>query len=56
MALAAPVGLAMATPLGELLGIQWLFVAMGLAGTVVSLLGFASRDIRRLGDPVRPTA
>lgn len=49
MALAAPVGLLMATPIGELIGVRWQFVVMGIAGTVVSLLGFLSRDIMALG-------
>ncbi len=45
VALAAPVGLAVATPLGELIGIQWLFVVMGFASAAVALLGFASKSI-----------
>lgn len=48
MALAAPVGLALATPLGEMIGVRWLFVAMGMAGGVVSLMGFLSPALRRL--------
>lgn len=50
MGLAAPVGLAIATPLGELIGIRWLFVAMGVAGGCVSLAGFCSRALLRLDD------
>lgn len=49
MALAAPVGLALASPLGEAIGIRWLFVAMGVAGTLVSLSGFLSPALRGLG-------
>jgi DHA3 family macrolide efflux protein-like MFS transporter len=45
MGLAAPVGLAVATPLGELIGIRWLFVAMGVAGGCVSLVGLFSRPL-----------
>lgn len=48
MGLAAPVGLALATPLGELIGIRWLFVLMGLLGGVVSLAGFFSPAILNL--------
>ncbi len=48
MGLASPVGLALATPLGEWIGIRWLFVLMGVAGTVVSLAGFVSTPIRKL--------
>lgn len=48
MALAAPVGLALATPLGELLGIQLLFVVMGVSSTLVCLLGFASKSVMRI--------
>ena len=49
IALAAPVGLAIATPLGELIGVRWLFVGMGLLSGVICLLGLFSRVIRRLG-------
>lgn len=45
--LAAPVGLALATPLGEWLGIRWLFVAMGALGAVISLGGFLSPHLMR---------
>ena len=48
IALAAPVGLAFATPLGEWMGIRGLFVATGIAGGLVSLAGFASGPLRRL--------
>lgn len=48
MGLAAPVGLALATPLGEWIGIRWLFVLMGVAGTLVSLAGFLSPPLRKL--------
>lgn len=50
MGLAGPVGLAIAGPLGERLGIRWLFVAMGVLGTVVSLAGFLSPALLRLQD------
>ncbi len=48
MAVAAPVGLATASPLGEVIGIRWLFVVMGFASGIITLLGFASRPIRAL--------
>lgn len=48
MALAAPVGLAIATPLGELVSIQQLFVIMGFASAAVALLGFASRPVMEI--------
>jgi len=48
MALAAPIGLALATPLGELLGIQLLFVVMGFVSAAVSLLGLASKSVMNL--------
>lgn len=52
MGLAAPVGLAIATPLGELIGVRWLFVVMGLAGGCVSLLGFFSRPLLEMNQIV----
>lgn len=56
MGLAAPVGLALATPLGELVGVRWLFVMMGVAGCLVSFAGFLSPALQRLGKErdVRP--
>ena len=48
MALAAPIGLALATPLGELIGIRWLFAVVGILGTIVSLLGFFSSHLKKL--------
>ncbi len=48
MGLAAPVGLALATPLGEVVGIRWLFVLVGALGALVALLGFFSRTLRSL--------
>lgn len=48
MGLAGPIGLAVATPLGELIGVRWLFVTMGIAGGVVCLLGFLSPVLRRI--------
>lgn len=46
--LAAPVGLALASPLGEVLGIRWLFVAMGVLGGVVAFAGFLSPTLRKV--------
>lgn len=51
MAVAAPVGLAVATPLGQLIGIRWLFVLMGLAGMIAALLGLMSQVLRRVDNP-----
>ena len=48
VSLAGFVGLAIATPLGELIGVRWLFVAMGLIGATIALLGFLSPAIRAL--------
>ena len=50
MGLAAPIGLVIATPLGELIGVRWLFVLVGLLGTAVTLLGFLSPHVRSLDD------
>ncbi|KHL26566.1 membrane protein [Croceibacterium mercuriale] len=49
MGFAAPVGLAAAAPLGELVGIRWLFVMMGTAGGCIGLAGFLSPTLRRFG-------
>ncbi|WP_210270054.1 MFS transporter [Aureimonas mangrovi] len=51
IALSAPIGLAIVTPLGELIGVRWLFVGMGLLSGVICLLGLFSRAIRNLGTP-----
>ncbi|MBP7954437.1 MAG: MFS transporter [Parabacteroides sp.] len=48
MALAAPIGLVLATPLGELIGIRWLFAVVGIAGGMVNLFGFLSPSLRNL--------
>lgn len=48
--LAAPVGLALATPLGEVIGARWLFMALGATGGLIMLLGFASSAIRHMED------
>ena len=48
--LAAPLGLAIATPIGEVLGVRWLFVLLGTVGGVVMLLGFLSPGIRRIDE------
>lgn len=51
MGLAAPVGLALAAPLGELIGVRGLFVLMGVLGGAVSLCGFLSPALRQLRVP-----
>lgn len=48
MGLASPIGLAIATPLGELIGVRWLFVTLGLLGAIASLLGFFSPILREM--------
>lgn len=55
MALAAPVGLLLATPLGDALGIRWLFVVMGVLGTLVSLAGYLAPSLRALDAADRHT-
>lgn len=47
-AVAAPVGLAIANPLGEFLGVSWLFFVFGLSGCFVMISGFLSGSVRRL--------
>ena len=51
IALAAPMGLAVA-PLGELIGIRWLFVLMGFVSGAVALLGFRSKPLMSIEQPV----
>jgi MFS transporter, DHA3 family, macrolide efflux protein len=48
MGLAAPIGLAIAGPIGELIGTRWLFVLQGALAGCVALAGFASRPLREL--------
>lgn len=47
-AMAAPIGLALVSPLGELIGIRWLFVVMGVLGTLIALSGLFSPTIRNI--------
>lgn len=51
MMLAGPVGLALASPVGELIGMRWLFVLMGLVAGCISLLGFWSSAVLQIGRP-----
>lgn len=51
MALAAPVGLALAAPLGEWVGIRGVFMVAGLLGALASLAGFLSPSLRALDRP-----
>lgn len=46
MAIAAPVGLGIATPLGQLIGVRWLFVVIGIVSGFVCLAGFLSPALR----------
>ena len=48
MGLAAPVGLALFTPLGEVIGVRALFAIAGLLGAAASLAGFLSPSLMRL--------
>ncbi|WP_294297544.1 hypothetical protein [uncultured Chryseobacterium sp.] len=48
MALAAPVGLMVAKPLGEWLGLRGLFVSVGILSGLVAFSGFASYHLRNL--------
>lgn len=45
MGLAAPVGLLIANPLGEWIGLRWLFILVGFLGGLVAFSGFASRRL-----------
>ncbi|MBJ2149892.1 MFS transporter [Paracoccus sp. IB05] len=54
MGLAAPVGLASATPVGERIGIRWLFVAMGVVSGLVALAGFLSPVLLAKAVPPEP--
>lgn len=51
MRLAAPVGLALVSPLGEWIGVRGVFVAAGVAGAVACLVGFLSSSLRSLNRP-----
>ncbi|WP_295220661.1 MFS transporter [uncultured Chryseobacterium sp.] len=48
MTLAAPVGLMMANPLGEWLGLRGLFVSVGILSGLVAFSGFASYHLKNL--------
>jgi MFS transporter, DHA3 family, macrolide efflux protein len=56
MGLAAPVGLVLAAPLGELIGVKGIFVIGGLTSAAICLLGFASPRLLRIeeGFPREP--
>lgn len=56
MALAAPVGLTLAAPLGEWIGVRGVFVVAGVLGTLASLAGFLSPALLALDDPPGPDA
>jgi DHA3 family macrolide efflux protein-like MFS transporter len=57
MGLGAPIGLAIATPVGEALGVRWLFVGSGLLGALLCFAGLFSRPLMRLDErmPARDT-
>jgi DHA3 family macrolide efflux protein-like MFS transporter len=48
MGLAAPLGLALAAPLGELIGVRGIFIAGGMVSATICLLGFASPSLLRV--------
>lgn len=50
MGMGAPLGLVVATPLGEIIGVRWLFVLLGTVGGLISLLGFLSPAIRKIDE------
>jgi DHA3 family macrolide efflux protein-like MFS transporter len=49
--LGAPVGLIIATPLGEAIGVRWLFIVLGIFGWLVTMLGFLSPIVRSMDGP-----
>lgn len=54
MGLAAPIGLALAAPLGELIGVRGIFIAGGFVSAAICLLGFAVPSLRTIEDrPIR---
>jgi DHA3 family macrolide efflux protein-like MFS transporter len=50
MGLAAPLGLALAAPLGELVGVRGIFIVGGTAAAAICLLGFAAPALMRIED------
>lgn len=48
MGLAAPIGLAFSTPIGEAIGIRGVFIVVGVMAGVVALSGFFSKPLKRL--------
>lgn len=54
MGLAAPLGLALAAPLGELIGVRGIFIAGGLVSAAICLGGFALPSLLRIEEtPIR---
>ncbi|PZP47884.1 MAG: MFS transporter [Azospirillum brasilense] len=49
MGLAAPVGLVVSSPIGEMMGTRWLFVLTGTVAGGVALAGFRSKALRDFG-------
>lgn len=49
MGLAAPVNLAVASPIGEMVGTRWLFVLLGVLAGCIALAGFWSGPLRKFG-------
>ena len=54
MGLAAPLGLALAAPLGDLIGVRGVFIVGGAVSALICLLGFASPSLLRIEEtPIR---
>ena len=51
MAFSAPVGLALAAPLGEWIGVRGVFLFAGSLGALASLVGFLSPSLLALQSP-----
>jgi DHA3 family macrolide efflux protein-like MFS transporter len=55
MGLAAPIGLALAGPLGELIGVRGIFIVGGFASAAICLIGFAAPSLMHIEDtPIDP--
>jgi DHA3 family macrolide efflux protein-like MFS transporter len=54
MGLAAPLGLGLAAPLGDLIGVRGVFIVGGAVSALICLLGFASPSLLRIEEtPIR---
>lgn len=55
LAASGPIGLLLAMPLGEAIGIQWLFVVMGVSSGIIALLRFLSPPLLGIEDEPQAT-